>query len=160
MFKLRDMMVGAATAALTGGLVALWAQPLVPTSWTGNEVLLVQLGGPGGTGSFITLAQMRNATAAVLTATATGAFQATNLMNRIYFTAALTGPVTVNTPTNPYDGEMIELVNGFGTAFTQTITLTASTGQTVNAGAVATLAASASAEWQYVASTTTWYRIR
>lgn len=155
---MRRVYVLAAGAVLVAALAV--AQPLMPTSFTGNETLNVAIGGPGGTGTIINIAQLRNATAATLTATATGTFAATNLMNRIYFTAALSGAVSVTTPTNPYDGEMLEIVNGFGTAFTQTITLTASSGQTVNGGAVPTLAATASAEWQYVASTTTWYRLR
>lgn len=155
---MRRLLVTVAGVALAAALA--WAQPLVPNSWTGNEIFEVQLGGPGGTAAFIQMAQVRNATAAVIAGITTGTFNSTNLMNRIIFGAALTGAVTLNTPPNPFDGEMMEVVNGTGVAFTFTITVTASSGQTVNSGALATLAPNSSGEFQYVLATTTWYRIR
>lgn len=154
---MRKLLMASAAGLLIA--LAVVAQPIMPTSWTGNEVFTIELG-PGGTGLFINLAQVRNATAGVTTTTATGTFTSTNLMNRVIYTAALSGAVTHNTPTNPFDGEMMEIVNGTGLAFTQTITFTATGTQTVNSGALATLAAGASGEWQYIASTNTWYRIR
>lgn len=145
--------------AIAGVAVAALAQ--VPTSWTGNELINITLA--SGSGSQISLAQTRNATAATVTATVTGTLATTNVQNRVIFGTALTGTVTLNTPTNPYDGEMMEVVNGTNAAFTQTITFAPSAGQSLiptASGALATLAAGASGEFQYVAATATWYRIR
>ena len=120
--------------------------------------------GAGGPSLFVPVAELRNATGYLTTTTATGTTPAAttsgNLAARVLYTAALSGGVTHNTPTAPFDGQMLEIVNGTGSAFTQTITLTASAGQTVNSGAVATLAAGSSAEWMYIVASTTWFRVR
>jgi hypothetical protein len=136
------------------------AQPLSPSGLTGNENWSCATGGPGGPSVFCTANLMRNTTGYQLTSTATGAITLPNTVVRTIFTSALSGGVTATTPAAPFDGEMLEVANGTGLAFTQTITLTAASGQTVNSGAVATLAAGGSAEWQYSASNTTWYRLR
>lgn len=162
MFNYRVLATGAVSgAALVSGIWLLVAQPLMPTSWSGNELVQAVVGGPGGTGTLINIAQLRNATAATLIATTNVTVNANNLQNRLMFTGAAT-TFAVNAPPNPNDGEMIEIVNASGTAFTGTITFTAAAGQTLvpASGAVTNLAASSSAEWQYVASTTTWYRLR
>jgi hypothetical protein len=154
-------------ALVTGAVVAAFAlavaQPLIPTSWTGNEVIEVALGGPGGTGAMITLAQTRNATAGVVNNTTTGVVATTNLQNRVIFGTALTGTVTFNTPTNPYDGEMMEIVNGTNAAFAQTITFAPSGTQLLlpsASGALAALGAGVSGEFMYIQANNTWYRIR
>jgi len=139
---------------------AALAQPLSPNALTGSETWTCAVGGPQGPSTFCTANLLRNTVGYVTTATATGTVTATTSAVRYIFTAALTGGITLNTPATPFDGEMIEVANGTGSAFTQTITLTGVGGQTVNSGAVATLAASGSAEWMYAAANTTWYRMR
>jgi len=164
MAKLRAILAGAAIAlaSFIGGVFAQTG--ITSQTLTGNEAIVMAIGGPGGPSLFTTVAQLRNSTGYATTTTATGttpaAVTANNLSTRVFYTAALTGAVTHNTPTAPFDGQMLEVVNGTGSAFTQTITLTASGSQTVNSGAVATLAAGSSAEWQYVTASTTWFRIR
>lgn len=147
-------------AGAVGGALgqAGWYQIISPT---GAE-LVQALVNASAYQNYVTINQIRNTTGYLLTSVATGSLTATTNANRYIFTAALSGGVTLTTPatTALADGEMIEVVNGTGSAFTQTITLTAASGQTVNSGAVATLAAGSSAEWQYAASTTTWYRLR
>jgi len=154
---LKSFFAGVALAALATFALS---QALTPTGLTGSEVWSVAIGGPGGPSVFASTNLMRNTTGYQLLSTTTGTITLPTSAVRTIFTAALTGGITANTPTAPLDGEMLEVVNGTGLAFTQTITLTASGSQTVNSGAVATLAAGASAEWQYAASTTTWYRLR
>jgi hypothetical protein len=157
MSKLFLIVVGAVIAALALAV----AQPLVPTSWTGSELINVALS--SGSGGQISLAQTRNATAGVVSSAVTGIVPSTNLQNRVIFGSALTGTVTFNTPTNPYDGEMMEIVNGTNAAFTFTITFAPSGGQLLlptASGALAALAAGASGEFMYIQANNTWYRIR
>ena len=149
----------AATAGLLC-LAAAWAQPLTSQSLTGNEVLVIAIGGPGGPSIFTSVSQMRNAQGVTTTALATGTLTLTNLTATLVTTAQVTGALTLNTPTLPWDGAIFELANGSGSNNTATVTLTATGAQTVNAGAVATQANQSSAEWRYVLSTNTWYRVR
>lgn len=159
----RTLLAGALCSALALGTA--WAQvQLGYKNLLGTEVMEASTGGPGGQSFYLNISQIRNTTGYLLTTLATGSLTATTNSNRYIFTAALSGGITLNTPPTaalaPFDGEMIEVVNGTGSNFTQTITLTASAGQTVNSGAVATLSAGTSAEWQFAASTNTWYRLR
>lgn len=149
--------LGIATVSVMGAVAV--AQQLSPSGLSGPESWTCSAGFQGPS-FFCTTNLMRNTTGYQLQTATTGTLTASVNAVRNIFTAALTGSVTLNTPPAPLDGEMLEIVNGTGLAFTQTITLTASAGQTVNSGAVATLAAGASGEWQYSASTTTWYRLR
>jgi hypothetical protein len=150
-------------AVVAGGYA--WAQGIIPlASPVGTELLTVYPlapgGGLGGGQAQININQIRNATGYQLSSLTSGALTLPTSTNRLILTAVVSGALAVTTPASPFDGEMVEIVNGSGSAFTATVTLTANSGQTVNSGAVATLAANASAEWQYVSSTTTWYRLR
>jgi len=148
--------LGAAVAAL-GATLAI-GQQLTPSGLSGNETWQVGTGGPGGTSIFVTANHMRNTQSYQLTSQATGAITATPNVVEYIFTAALSGAVTLTAPATPYDGQRLLVTNGTGAAFTQTITLTAATGQTVVNGACATEAVGASCAWIYTATGTTWYR--
>jgi hypothetical protein len=149
---------GAALAALITYAVA---QPISSQILTGNETWSISIGGPGGSSIFTTTAQMRNATGYQTQSSATATpIAGTVLSTRYIWTTAVTGAVVLNAPANPFDGEMLEVVNAGGGAFTGAVTLTAAAGQTVVSGSTGALAQNASTEWQYVTSTTTWYRIR
>jgi hypothetical protein len=150
--------VGAALALL--GAVAAFGQAITSTTLTGNEAWSIAIGGPGGTSIFTTTGQMRNSQGVQLSALASGTITLPNTTATFITTAIVSSALTVNTPTRPWDGEILEIANGSGSANTATITLTASGTQTVNGGAVATQASQVSAEWRYVQSTTTWYRLR
>jgi hypothetical protein len=81
------------------------------------------------------------------------------LTERVIWTAASTS-ATLALPPNPMDGTMLEVVNASGGAFTQ-MTVTVSDGSTlVGPATTGALANGASVEWQYVRSTTSWYRMR
>jgi len=150
-------LVAVSAATLVGVAVA---QQLTSTTLTGNEVVTAAIGGPGGSSLFVPVSQLRNAQGVTTSALTGGTINLTPLTATLITTAVVGTALTVNTPTNPWDGEIIEIVNGSGSANTATVTLTASPGQTVNGGAVATQANQASAEWRYVLATTTWYRLR
>src|SRR6266436_4028655 len=108
-------LIGAASAALVGLAVA---QPITSQILTGNEAWSIAVGGPGGSSIFTTVAQMRNATGAQLQASATASpIQATTLSARYIWTTAVSAAVVLNTPANPFDGEMIEVVNAGAGAF-------------------------------------------
>lgn len=149
-----------AFSGLLAGLAL--AQQLSSVTLTGNEVLEASTGGPGGSGIFIPVSELRNAQG--VRTSPGGAINITlpdNNSATIVYTAAITGASAVTTPPAPWDGQILEIVNGTAaTANTGTITVTANTGQTVVNGAVAALAASTSAEWRYNFATTTWYRLR
>lgn len=154
-------------AALVGWAgYAVSQSGLISTTLTGNETWQIAIGGPGGPGIFTNAAQMRNTTGYAYVTAINGTVNANTLANRYIFVSALTGNVTLNTPTSPYDGEMIEVVNGTASNFASNIVLTASAGQTVNSGTATNLATAASQEYQYVATTVsnivvnTWFRLR
>ncbi len=149
--------LGAAFAALLGG-VAL-TQQLSPLSLTGNESWVASVGGPQGNSFFLTVSEIRNTTGYLNSVQTTGTLLGTTNSARYFFGAALTGPIVLTTPAQPFDGEMLEIINATASNFTQTITLTANTGQTVNLGAV-TLNAASSVEWQYILPSLTWFRVR
>ena len=153
----RTLLVAAFLGAAAG--VAL-GQALTSVTLTGNEVVTAAIGGPGGTSIFIPVSQLRNTQGPLTTALVSGALTLTNSNALLLTTAIVSGAMTVTTPPAPWDGELFVLANGSGSPNTATVTLTANTGQTVNGGAVATQAAVTSAEWRYLAATTTWYRIR
>jgi hypothetical protein len=154
---MRQWMVGA--LALMAGMAV--AQQLSSPTLTGNEVILGQIGGPGGGSLFIPVSQLRNAQGVTLSALTTGTINLTPVTATLITTATIAaGGLVLNTPTMPWDGEIFEVVNASGGANTGTVTLTASPGQTVVGGAVAAQANQTSAEWRYSLGTTTWYRLR
>lgn len=157
MKRFHKWALGAAFAALLAG-VGL-AQTLSTLQLTGNESWVASIGGPQGNSFFLTVSEVRNTAGYLTTPIPSGTVLANTNAARYIFTAALTGAVTITTPAQPFDGEMLEAVNGTGSNFSQTITLTANTGQTVNSGAV-TLQAASSTEWQYVLPSLTWFRLR
>jgi hypothetical protein len=152
-------LAGAAALAFVAGIAV--SQPLVTNVLSGNEVILGQIGGPGGGGIFIPVPLLRNAQGVTTSALTTGTINLTPVTATLLTTQPIgAGGLTVNTPTMPVDGEIFELANASGSNNTGTVTLTASPGQTVIAGAIATQANQTSAEWRYNLATTTWYRIR
>jgi hypothetical protein len=153
----------AAAATLGVALAALGVaigQQLTPSGLSGNETWSVATGGPGGPSIFITSNHLRNTGAYVLTNTATGAYTSPANVGDNIFTAALSGGITLNGPTNPLDGQKVAVTNGTGAAFTQTVTFTPAAGQTVVNGAAANLAAGATAMWAFTATSSVWYRIQ
>jgi hypothetical protein len=155
-------MVGAALAALA--TLAL-AQQLTQQSLTGNETWTVSTGGPGGSGFFVTVSQMRNTTGyQTVGAGATVASAPTSAVNNLIATGAIT-TWNVTLPNPAFDGELFSVTNSTAAAFTTNTTVTASTSPQNQVLAVAysaqTLAANGGgAEWQFQLSNLTWYRVR
>lgn len=165
MTRLRKIIGAMLAASLLGLGFVLGQGGVFPlTAPVGTEQFTVQGFQPNGQPSpvlnTVTMNQVRNTTGYQLSSLTSGALTLPTATNRLIFTAVVSGALAVTTPPAPFDGEMFEIVNGSSGAFTGTVTLTANAGQTVQAGAVATLAQNGSAEWQYSASTTTWYRMR
>lgn len=158
MTKFRALLVGAVLSALALGYAL--GQTVATFSLTGNEVVSMAIGGPGGPSVFVTSSALRGTSGYITTALTSGSITLTNNQNRLLTTAVVSGALTVTAPPNPYDGENFELLNTSSGANTATVTFTANTGQTVTSGAVATQAQNTSAEWMYIAATTTWARMR
>ena len=137
------------------------AQTLGSRSLTGNEVVQVAVGGPGGTSIFVPTAQLRGGSNPVTTAQTTGTLSPvlTNAVGLLVSTAASTS-VTVQLPPQPYDGQAFVWVTGSAGAFTAG-TLATADGSTIQGSTAAgTLAAGASVQYVYVLSTNTWYKAR
>lgn len=159
----RTLLVGALVAlAFIAGAIA---QQLTSRTLTGGEVVVVELGGPGGGSQFATVAQLRNATGVCTTALTTGTLSTiTNTSCSTLVSTVASVSLTVNLPAIPWDGEIFEWVNGTaGTAFTAG-TVASTDGSAIAGSATPTatgaLAAGASTEWRYVLATNTWYRVR
>lgn len=106
---------------------------------------------------------VRNSAGYLLSSSASGTVSPlpTVLTSNLILTAALTGGLSVPMPPGVPDGYILTIVNGTSAAFTgQTITVSDGNATFANGSTVASLAAGASAEWQFTASPPTWYRIR
>ena len=154
---------GAVIAALAtwGAFSALAQTQLGSRSLTGNEVVEVAVGGPGGTAIFVPTAQLRGGSNPVTTAQTTGTLSPvlTNAVGLLVSTAASTS-VTVQLPPQPYDGQAFVWVNGSAGAFTAGTLATADGSAIQGSTAAGTLAAGASVQYVYVLSTNTWYKAR
>lgn len=153
------LAVGALLALTFGAL----AQPVVPTSPSGNECWNVGQG-PGGPGNFLCINTVRNTTGYQLIASASGTVQPTASVNTLAVNAQPAASTAFTTPANPLaDGQLFQVCNVTGSAWaTNASTLAAASGQTINGGTITTttLGSHACVELIFVLSTTTWYQIR
>ena len=150
---------GAAAAALLLCAGALAQQTLAPRSLTGVETWEAA-SGPAGQGFFITSSQVRNSQGVTTTAQTSGTLSGlTTTTASLVFTAASVS-TTVNLPPTPFDGEIFEIINGSGGAFTQCTVATTDGSTIVNGATTSTLGTGVSTEWRYVQSTNSWYRMR
>ena len=163
-----------AAAALSGIIVAGYALAQTPalflTTLTGNEQINVI---QPATGTVVTNPQiltvtanmLRNTTGYALVGTGTTVTSTPSAsVNELIATGAIT-TWNVTLPNPAADGQLFEVVNGTGSAFTTNVTVTAGTtpqNQTLaNTFTSQTLAANGgSAEFSFVLPTLTWYRVR
>lgn len=159
-----SFLIGLPLALACGWAVA--QQNVSNRTNNGTEAIVAAQGGPGGPSIFLTTGQLRNGMNMQTTASTSGTLSVlTPAISGLISTAACGGAMVVNLPTSPWDGQTVEWVNGTAaTAFTTGCTVATTDGSTITGGAganaVGTLAAGASAEWRYVLSTNTWYRLR
>ncbi|HEX4919317.1 MAG TPA: hypothetical protein VFV92_01080 [Candidatus Bathyarchaeia archaeon] len=116
--------------------------------------------GPGGTDDWALAAQLASS-AGLVVASGSGAIAYTmrNQDSTYQWTGAAPTTVTITTPAAPNDGQILTISTD--TTLTTMVTLTANTGQTLNAAYTnQTLSANTSVEWQYNAASAKWYRIR
>jgi len=127
---------------------------------TGTEQVLVNNPSSAYNNS-VALNAIRNTTGYQLSSATSGTVTMTTAADNLIFTAVVSGATTANLPPSPPDGSLASIVNGSGSAFTGTITVATTDSSTIVGGSsLATLASAASAEYQYVASATKWYRMR
>lgn len=144
---------------------------LIPTTLNGLETLQVGMGPSlgGGEGMEVTTGQMTNTTRGFTTNVTSGTIQwpvppgfvnANNVAqySTIVFTAASVS-ATLNLPPFPFDGQVVEIINGSGSAFTALTPATTDGSTLVNTGTYA-LAAGGSAQLYYLKVTNSWYRMR
>lgn len=154
------LLLGAALAALSG---SAWAQSIVPGQLSGQECWNAGQG-PGGPSIGFLCTFMLNGTQGVSTTTGAANFTLTNQQSDIIFTAQ-PAAITITLPAVPYNGQIVEFINGTTSAFvTNVITVQPNTGQTLTGGNITltTLAAGASRELRYVGQTGAgiWYPVR
>jgi hypothetical protein len=121
----------------------------------------VQVNNPASAvNNFVLLNTIRNTTGYQLSSSTTGTIAINANVDNLILTGAVT-TATVDLPASPPDASIVSINNGHGTVFSGTITV-ASTDSSTIVGSVSltNLAASSGAEYQYVASSTTWYRLR
>ena len=160
MLRSYKLMVGVFVTLACGMFgYAIAQQTLTTPTLSGNEAWQVGQG-IGGSSFFITSSQIRNTQGVQFTALASGALTIPNTTATLISTVVVSSGLAVTAPPAPFDGEIFIYSNNASGANTATMTFTANTGQTVNSGAIATLAQYASAEWRYSVPNLTWYRIR
>lgn len=166
---MRKYLIGACGLAVIAAAGFAWAQGIIPlTAPVGSELLTVYPlgpgGGPGGGQAQVSLSQLRNATGYQLLASASGSNTPLNTVNQVLVNAQPAASTTFNTPASPYDGELFSVCNVTSSAWaTNTVTLAATSGSTLNTGtttALTTLAAHTCEELQFDVSDTTWFQIR
>jgi hypothetical protein len=139
------------------------AQTITSRSLTGAETWQVAIGGPGGSGLFVTSAQIRNSQGTTTTAQTSGTLSPalTTATASLISTTAAGGTLVVQLPPSPFDGEIFEWVNGAAGAFTTGNTVTTTDGSTIQgSNATGALAAAASIEFRYSITTNVWYKLR
>lgn len=159
--KLRAWLIGALVAGFALGVAV--AQTVVLQNLSGNEAVLAQIGGPGGTGVFTTTAVLRNTTGYVLVpGTGTVNTSLTTLQAKAIATSATITTWNVQFPSNAFDGEMMELSCPAGPVPTVSMITVAPVTIVGSAFTVCNLggAASGTAEWIYSVLTSAWYRIQ
>lgn len=158
---LRTLLVGAAIAlAVASPAIYSWAQQLYSPTLTGNEVVVGEIGGPGGTSIFIPTSELRNATG-MKTFSGSGAqtYQMLPSDSTLFWIGTAPTTWTITTPVAPYDGQILQIATD--TTLTSMVTLTPASGQTLQAAFSAqTVTAGTSLEWIYVLATTKWQRLR
>jgi len=112
----------------------------------------------------VELNTIRNSTGYSLLASASGTLTPTTDVNTLAVSAQPSTGTTIDTPAGPYDGELFQVCNVTSSAWaTNTVTLAAATGSSLNTGtttALTTLAAHSCEELLYDATTTKWYQLR
>jgi hypothetical protein len=174
---MRKHPVLVAGAALAAALALTWwfspslraqISGLIPPSFNGGETWVIQLQGPGGSSEYTTTGMVRNTVGAVTTSATSGTvtWPGSSSLNSagaqyrdVITTAACGGTATFNLPAKPFDGQIVEIINGSGSAYTTGCVVATTDGSTIQGtAALGTLAAAAHVEYIYVLATNTWYK--
>lgn len=131
---------------------------LILSTLAGTEYVTVDNGGPRST--TVPVNVIRNARGYAISASTSG----TVVMTAAGANELLSGNVgtlTVDLPASIGDGFMAGVCNAYGTAYTGTITVATTDSSTiVGSSSLVNLGAGTCAQYQYVAGTTTWFKIR
>lgn len=137
--------------------VAVKSQPITQNAVSGNECWSAAQG-PGGSSSWLCLGTVRNGMDLTLKS-GSGAATSTATGGALYWTGAAPTTWAITLPSPAFEGEAVEL--GTDTTLTTMVTVTAGTGQTLNATYNSqTLTLNSPVRFVYKASTAKWYRIQ
>lgn len=154
--RIKLLLGGAALAAALAS--AVWAQTVVQTSITGNEVWQVGQG-PGGPGAFIGINTVRGSTN-IVGKSGSGSATSTGIAGTTVWVGTAPTTWTITLPSAPANGTISRYTTD--TTLTTMVTVQAGSGDTMSGTfSSQTLTANTTVvAWQYLASTKIWYRIQ
>lgn len=153
---MRKMLIG----ALLLGLVApAIAQQFTNQILTGTNTVITAQGGPGGQTQLTTVSQIRNARGVKLVSQVSGVVNNSNDVSTLIVTGAAAA-LDIVLPLKPFDGHFFIVTNGSLVSFTGARVFAGDDSSTVNFGSINTLGPGTNAEYCYVASNNTWYRLQ
>lgn len=155
---------------LAGGLLLglatlAFAQSIVQQDLEGTDTVLVQAGGPGGTGYPTTIQALRNAMGHTLVTSGTTVNTSTTNASALLLMLGATTTWNITLPQNPYTGETVEVTCPGGTVGTVNVNVLAPPAGQVIVGTAYTGCTSGgqaanNAQYTYSTSRNTWYRIQ
>lgn len=172
MRNLRLLLLGA-LAALGCGYAIAQISNLTPTSFSGGETIVMAALGPGSEGEYATSGMLRNTTGGTIQAATSGTLTwpvpalgggytvsaSAAPYSSIVYTGAFSG--TQNLPAAPFDGQVVELINGNAGSITMTTAVTDGATQFPSPClSAATITTSSSRQMYYLKATNTWYLMR
>lgn len=155
---MRKLLLG--LAGLVGLCGLALAQTIGTFAFTGNEVVLVQQGGPGGTALYAPLYTIRSGANHLRVLAGTTVTTQIVITDEIILAVGAITTWNVNFPTAPYSGERVVINCPGGTVSTLTIAATLPTGVTLvgTNPTSCTSGAAAGSGWIYSSAANTWNR--
>lgn len=155
---MRRLALGLASLLALGGIAL--SQTIGTFNLTGNEVVMAEQGGPGGTGLFVPVYVMRSGANHRLVPTGTTVSTQVAVTDEVILATGAITTWNVTFPTAPYSGEKVIINCPGGTVSTLTIAATLPSGVALvgTNPTSCTSGAAAGSGWIYSVSANTWYR--
>lgn len=159
--KHKRWLIGGVLVALSLSAVA-WAQTVATFNLNGSEVILGQIGGPGGGSTFIPSYVLRGGESHSFGAAGTTVTTQVPATSSIVIASGAITTWNVNLPTKPFSGQRVIIACPGGTVTTLTITATLPAGVAlVGTNPTSCTSGGTIAQgvgWTYSVSANTWYR--
>jgi hypothetical protein len=163
---MKKLLLGIGALGLLIGVAIAQVPNLALVSPTGTEQINVLVPSTGTIVTnpqiqTVTINQVRNTTGYQISSATTGTIVTTTATDNLLLTGAVT-TATIDVPPSPPDGALFSITNATTSNFSGTITIasTDSSSFIPTSPSISNLAQQTGQEWQYVKSSTTWYRVR